>query len=171
VPGWFALCFSAPVVRTYPTATEGTATDPIGHLGPDLAAPRADGDDAVVEECVARMAALAAPGTPIGDTLLDQRIGNGIGNVYRSEVCWACRVSPFRPVEDVGEDLRRRLLTTAGRLLRANLGGGERRTVPGGLAVYGRRGDPCRRCGTAVRSRHGGEAARIVYWCPTCQPA
>jgi endonuclease VIII len=170
VPGWVAVCFSAPVVRTYPTATEGTATDPIGHLGPDLAAPRADGDDAVVEECVGRMAALAPPGTPIGDALLDQRIGNGIGNVYRSEVCWACRVSPFRPVEHVEEDLRRRLLATAGRLLRANLGRGERRTVPGGLAVYGRRGEPCRRCGTAVRSRHAGEAARIVYWCPTCQP-
>jgi endonuclease VIII len=171
VPGWVAVCFSAPVVRTYPTSSEGTATDPIGHLGPDLAAPRPDGVDAtVVDDALARMEAVAAPGTPIGDALLDQRIGNGIGNVYRSEVCWACRVSPFRPVEHVEVDLRRRLLTTASRLLQANLGGGERRTVPGGLAVYGRRGEPCRRCGTAIRSRHAGEAARIVYWCPTCQP-
>jgi endonuclease VIII len=183
VRGWTAVCFSAPVVRTFPTATEGTSADPLASLGPDLAAPAADGSDGpagsagstkpapdVVAACLERMAALGDPAAAIGDVLLDQRLGNGIGNVYRSEVCWACGVSPFRPLQAVTSDVRSELLVTAGRLLQANLGRADRTTVPGGLAVYGRRGRPCRRCGTAVRSRHAGAGARIVYWCPTCQP-
>ena len=167
VPEWTAVCFSAPVVRTFPTAARGTAVDPIGHLGPDLALPV---DDEVVAECVRRMDA-SDPDRAIGDVLLDQRVANGVGNVYRSEVCWACRVSPFRPVAEVPEELRAELVVTAGRLLRANLTTTSRTTVPGGLAVYGGRGRPCRRCGTAVRSDHRSEHARVVYWCPTCQPA
>ncbi|HMQ28197.1 MAG TPA: zinc finger domain-containing protein, partial [Acidimicrobiales bacterium] len=58
--------------------------------------------------------------------------------------------------------------------LRANLGSGPRTTVsgaPGGLAVYGGRGQPCRRCGTPVCMTRQGEQARSTYWCPTCQPA
>ncbi len=172
VPGWEAVCFSAPVVRTFPTGAEGTGVDPLGYLGPDLAAPNPDGSGTVAAEVLAgslgRMDA-ADPATPIGDVLLDQRVGNGIGNVYRSEVCWACRVSPFRPLGGVDGPLRSELIGTAGRLLQANLGRSDRTTVPGGLAVYGRRGRPCRRCGTAIRSRHAGDHARIVYWCPTCQ--
>jgi endonuclease VIII len=34
--------------------------------------------------------------------------------------------------------------------------------------VYGRRAEPCRRCGTAIRRDERGE--RVTYWCPTCQP-
>ncbi len=34
--------------------------------------------------------------------------------------------------------------------------------------VYGRRGKPCRRCGTPVRS--AGQDDRVTYWCPSCQP-
>jgi endonuclease-8 len=175
VPGWNAVCFAAPVVRTFATAAEGTPADPLGYLGPDLAAPSPDGSGTtapeVVAACVERMATVGESDAAIGDVLLDQRVGNGIGNVYRSEVCWACRVSPFRALADVDVALRAELVATAGRLLQANLGRADRTTVPGGLAVYGRRGRPCRRCGTAVRSRHAGEGARVVYWCPTCQPS
>lgn len=178
VEGWTAACFSAPVVRTWPTAARGTASDPLAHLGPDLTAEGGHGpgrvdvapDDQVVTTTLDRMRALADPGRAVGDVLLDQRIGSGVGNVYRSEVCWACGVSPFRPVGTVGDEDARRLLATAARLLRRNLSGPERRTVPGGLAVYGRRGRACRRCGTAVRSSHATEGGRVVYWCPTCQP-
>ena len=66
---------------------------------------------------------------------------------------------------------RTRLIANAGRLLRANLGPGRRRTVAEGLAVYGRRGRPCRRCGTAIRRNTEGELARVTFWCPTCQPS
>jgi endonuclease VIII len=34
--------------------------------------------------------------------------------------------------------------------------------------VYGRRGLPCRRCGTLIRQAEQGE--RVTYWCPSCQP-
>jgi endonuclease-8 len=39
--------------------------------------------------------------------------------------------------------------------------------------VYGRRGRPCRRCGTPIRAQDQGDGPqdRITYWCPSCQPA
>lgn len=164
-----AVAFSAPVVRTFPTARGGTRDDPIAHLGPDLCLPESAADD-VIAACVARMEG-CEPALAIGEVLLDQRVGNGIGNVYKSEVCWHERVDPFAPLSTVAADERTRLIATAGRLLRANLRPGRRRTVAEGLAVYGRNGRPCRRCGTPVRRRTEGELARVTYWCPTCQPS
>ncbi len=161
VDGWVAVCFSAPVV-------ELERSPPVGHLGPDLCRPDAD-----VDECVARMATLADPATELADVLLDQRIACGVGNVYKSEVCWACRVPPRTPIGLVDEPTRRALIDVATRQLRANLTGGPRQTVsgaPGTLAVYGRAGQPCRRCGTPIRVARTGPHARSTYWCPTCQP-
>ena len=65
-----------------------------------------------------------------------------------------------------------RLVNVAATVLRANLSGGSRPRVPGvkgGLAVYGRVGQPCRRCGDTVASRRTAEHARVLYWCPGCQ--
>lgn len=168
VDGWQAACFSAPVVRTYPTRITGTASDPTAHLGPDLCLEHPD-PEAVVRVCVERMSQLDGT-TPIGEALLDQRVGNGIGNVYKCDVCWHERVDPFAPLELVDTATRARLIRTGARLLRANLTPGRRRTVAEGLAVYGRRGSPCRRCGTRIRSDVRGDLARVTYWCPTCQP-
>ncbi|CAN5598815.1 Fpg/Nei family DNA glycosylase [soil metagenome] len=170
VDGYQAVCFSAPVIRTFPTAAKGTVQDPTVHLGPDLVVDRGsdEAQDAVVAECVLRMTALD-PATPIGEVLLDQRIGNGIGNVYKSDVCWIEQVDPFKPLSAVDEATRTRLIATASRLLKKNLGPGRRRTVAEGLAVYGRRNAPCRRCGAPVRKATKGELARITYWCPNCQ--
>lgn len=110
------------------------------------------------------------PSTEVGVALLDQRVACGVGNVFRCEVLWACRVDPFRTVADVPTDQRRDLLATASRQLRANLTGYPRRTVPGGLAVYGRAGRPCRRCGSPVRrGTQGTTAPRPIYWCSSCQ--
>ncbi|MEQ8716617.1 MAG: DNA-formamidopyrimidine glycosylase family protein [Acidimicrobiales bacterium] len=159
---WVAVCFSAPVVRTYPTASPGAS--PVDHLGPDLCRPDAD-----IDEAVRRFATHADPDTSIGDALLDQRIAAGIGNVYRCEVLWACRLHHDTPVRDVSVPARRELLVTAARLLKANLGGGERRTVPGGLAVYDRARRPCRQCQTPIEVGRTGRDGRIVYWCPRCQ--
>jgi endonuclease-8 len=141
------------------------ATSPVSHLGPDLCVPGAD-----VDECLARMDRLGLGDVPLADVLLDQRVANGVGNVYKSEVCWACRIDPATPLRLVDADLRRRLIETSARLLQANLGAGPRTTVAGGLAVYGKRGRPCRRCGTPIRSTRQGDQARVTYWCPTCQP-
>lgn len=165
VDDWVAVCFSAPVVRTYPTPGDGDADAPLDHLGPDLCRPDPDLDAAV-----ANLARFADADTEIHESLLDQRVAAGIGNVYKSEVLWAERVHPFARTADVDPDVRRRLLTTAARLLRANLTTVARTTVPGGLAVYGRRRQPCRRCGTPVRMARRGVQARSTYWCPTCQP-
>jgi endonuclease VIII len=168
VAGWQAVCFSAPVVRTFPSRATGTVDDPTAHLGPDLCLDHPEPGE-VVEIAVARMAGLEDR-TPIGEALLDQRVASGIGNVYKCEVCWHERVDPFAPLHLVDGATRARLIGTSARLLRANLGPGRRRTVVEGLAVYGRRGAPCRRCGTAIRSDVRGDLARVTYWCPTCQP-
>ena len=163
VDGWVAVCFAAPVVRTY---LETDAATPVDHLGPDLCREDADLDDAL-----ARMARIPEPGLSIAEVLLDQRVAAGVGNVYKSEVLFACRLNPFTPLAKVDTPMRQRLIATAARLLRANLAGGSRTTVPGGLAVYGRSRRPCRRCGTPILMRHHGTQRRSTYWCPTCQPA
>jgi len=168
VPEWEAVCFSAPIVEWSSTAALSRRHGALGHLGPDLCRPDSASPE-VVADCVGRMAGLE-PDMPIGDVLLDQRVACGVGNVYRSEVCWAERIHPWTPLADLTEDDRARLVARAGELLRANLGPGPRTTVPGGLAVYGRRGEPCRRCGTAVESEVGGTLARVASWCPRCQP-
>ena len=174
VHDWQAICFAAPLVRTFPTRWSGTPQDPLAHLGPDLCLDHPGGnavDSEVVTRCVERMDELEIdPSTQISEVLLDQRVGNGIGNVYKSDVCWHERVNPFDPLDVIDDDTRRRLISTAARLLRVNLRPGRRRTVEGGLAVYGRRNRPCRRCGAAVRVAKEGDLERITYWCPRCQP-
>lgn len=152
-----------------PPAAAVPAAQPaaLAHLGPDLCVAGAD-----LDRAVDRMAAIPAPETTVAEVLLDQRVAAGIGNVYKSEVLWACRVDPFTPIERVDGATRRRLVDRAHRLLLANLGGGPRTTVPGppgSLAVYGRAGRPCPRCGTPISSRRHGEQARRTFWCPRCQ--
>jgi endonuclease-8 len=132
-------------------------------LGPDLCAPDFD-----VERILARIDALD-PATPIAVALLDQRVAAGIGNVYRSEVLWACRQDPLAPLGEVTPEVRRRIYRAAHDLLRANLGPGPRRTVPQGLAVYERAGRACLRCGDRIVVRCVGEQARTAWWCPACQ--
>jgi len=157
--GWLGVCFDAPVVELVSRRSGPT------HLGPDLTGPTPDLDLAV-----ARFG-LAEAGTPIAVALLDQRICCGVGNVYKSEVLHAEGLAPQTPVESVPVDLRAKLVETSHRLLRANLGGGPRVTVDGGLAVYGRKNEPCPRCGVAVERIVQGEHARSTYWCPGCQQA
>jgi endonuclease VIII len=161
VAGHDAVCFDAPVVEL----ERRPAT---GHLGPDLAGPDPD-----LERCVERLGTLVDPATPVADALLDQRIACGVGNVFKSEVCFACGVDPATAVGALDPAVRAALVATAARLLRANLGPGPRTTVrggPGALAVYGRAGRPCRRCGTRIRVQRLGVHARATFWCPTCQP-
>jgi endonuclease-8 len=165
VPGWVAVCFSAPVVEL---DHAGPGLEAIAHLGPDLTSD--DVTDADIDACLERMATMVGPTEEIGVVLLDQRIACGVGNVFKSEVLWACKVDPFAAVADLDLDARRRLLTTAAAQLRANARGpGPRTTYRGGVAVYGKARRPCPRCGTPIRSRRQGEQARSTYWCPRCQ--
>ena len=122
----------------------------------------------------------------IAEVLLDQIAVAGLGNVYRSEVLFSERIDPFARVGLLNEGAIERLLRTGARMLRANLRGGARVTMPaarcawpdtslpspgsGRLWVYGRAGRPCRRCGTLIRSVSVGQPPRRLYWCPGCQP-
>jgi endonuclease-8 len=82
-------------------------------------------------------------------------------------------------VRDVDDATLDRCIATGRRLLLANVDprrGPERvttagdRAAPGPLYVYGRRGRPCRRCGTPIRvTRQGTDLPRSTYWCPSCQ--
>jgi endonuclease-8 len=134
----------------------------IGHLGPDLLGPNWDPDEAVRR--------LSAHGSmTIAEALLDQRNLAGIGNLYKAEVLFLQRVSPWTPVSEV-DDLRG-LVELAQRLLAANKGRWTQSTTgslrPGETTyVYGRRG-LCRRCGTPIKHTDLGD--RVTYWCPGCQ--
>ncbi len=160
--GWTAVCFSAPHVRLLrPERGDVAATR---HLGPDLTGPEPD-----LALAAAQFARFAGDDTPVAVALLDQRICCGVGNVYKSEVLHALQISPDRPSPELGADERLAIVTTAHRLLRANLGGGRRATDDGGLAVYGKAGRPCPRCGGTIRRDAHGEHVRSTYWCPRCQ--
>jgi endonuclease-8 len=172
-----AVAFSVPIAE-FETAASLERTRPLQALGPDPLA-----DDFRVAEAVARIT--SRTGMEIGDALLDQSAIAGIGNVYKSEVLCAGRVNPFAPVETLAREDVERLVTTAVRFMRANVSErapaaietyrGLRRTTgradPGArLWVYGRAGQPCRRCGTPISRRQQGPHARSTYWCETCQP-
>ncbi len=165
VPGWQAVCFSAPVVDTY-RRKEPNRHPLAGSLGPDLC--RADCD---IAACIERIDTYIEPETSVAEVLLDQRIACGVGNVYKSEVLWAVGLHPLSPIGAVDADARLELIETAARLLRANLTGPGRvtTTVGGGVAVYGRTGKPCPRCGAPIEVARHGEQARVTYWCPHCQ--
>ncbi len=149
----------------------------LGQLGPDVLS-----DDFDADEVLRRLRGRSE--TPIADALLNQRLLAGLGNVYKSEVLFMCRVSPFAPVRSVADETLSAIVATSQRLLRANVTDrlapmttytGLRRTTnredpTERLWVYGRARLPCRRCGTPIGVRKQGPHARLTYWCPQCQP-
>ena len=163
--GWVGVCFQAPVVETF--HERGAPPTSLTGLGPDLCRPESVTDE--VLDAIVRRARLARPDATLGEALLDQRVAAGIGNVYKSEACFAAGIDPGELLERVDDAARRRVWAVAARQLQANLATAQRRTHPAGLAVYGRRGQPCRRCGTPIRMARHGEQARSTYWCPACQ--
>jgi endonuclease-8 len=166
VDGWVAVCFSAPTVETY-RQPDKRRHPGMGRLGPDLCQPDTD-----LGAVVNLLLSFPDERCRLGEVLLDQRVMCGVGNVYRCEVLWATELSPFAPVGALSEHDAIRLVNTAASMLRANLTRVQRITAPGvkgGLAVYGRNGQRCVRCGGTVECRPMGEYARTLYWCPTCQ--
>jgi len=100
-----------------------------------------------------------------GETLQDQSLVAGIGNMWLAESLWAVELSPWRRLRDVTDEDRRRALESAAELMRASLDGARR----GGHQVYRRVGRPCPRCGARIRSFGQGDDNRMTYWCPGCQ--
>jgi endonuclease-8 len=146
-------------------------------LGPDLL-----GKGFETDEAEARL--LDHGEEEVGNVLLNQRVLAGIGNVFKSEICFACGVNPFRRVATLRAQEIKCLLATARRFLAANVAdgagdgivtytGGRRTTGSSNPAarlwVYRRAGSECRRCGAAILTRKQGPGARSTYWCPECQ--
>jgi endonuclease-8 len=106
------------------------------------------------------------PTRPIGDALLDQRTIAGIGNMWKSEGCFAAGVDPWRPVGEVGDDEALAIVhDLRPRMLRSAADGNQKAH----RRVYAAAGRPCPRCGTGIHSRGQGDGNRTTYWCPACQ--
>ncbi|WP_036426867.1 MULTISPECIES: endonuclease VIII Nei2 [Mycobacterium] len=138
----------------------------VAHLGPDLL-----GEDWDPHIAAANLA--ADPHRCIAEALLDQRVLAGIGNIYCNELCFVSGHLPTAPVSDVAKPLR--LVTRAREMLWANRLRWNRTTTGDTRAgrqlwVYGRAGQPCRRCATGIeRQGPDGSSERVRYWCPACQ--
>jgi endonuclease-8 len=187
-----AVCFNAPVVEIL----EKGGVDRRGslaRLGPDVLKDDFDPD-------VARRRLRERAKTPIAEALLDQAALAGIGNVYKSEVLFICRVDPRVPVERLSDETLDRIIKKSRELMAQNLDGHPRTTTrsPRGAFpmlgprcyVYKRAGEPCLKCGAKIRVTRavlsspsadgsppppgapagGGLAGRVTFWCPGCQP-
>jgi endonuclease-8 len=135
----------------------------VAHLGPDLLG--ADWDPRIAAANL-----IADPDRPLAETLLDQRVMAGVGNVYANELCFVMGHLPTAPVSAVKDPLR--IVQRARDMLWLNRSRINRTTTgdtkPGrDLWVYGRVGRECRRCGTLIESSSSGD--RISFWCPVDQ--
>jgi endonuclease-8 len=178
---WEAVAFNVPVAEFH-TARSLERYNQIPKLGPDVLS-----DDFTVEGGARRLAEYAAanPQAEVAVVLLNQRVLAGLGNVYKSEVAFSAGVNPFRAMSTLTPREMEQMAEFAQRYMQANIldGSGDgivtysgnRRTTHAAnrderLWVYGRQGQECRRCGTAIMMRKQGEQARSTYWCPSCQP-
>jgi formamidopyrimidine-DNA glycosylase len=115
----------------------------------------------------------------IKNLLMDQRIVAGVGNIYASEILFHAKVRPTRRAGRVKRGELELIAQFTPKVLRAAIGSGgttfrsyrDSRGKPGAfskrLMVYGREGEPCYVCGTAIRNVVVGQ--RASFYCPTCQ--
>ncbi len=173
-----AVAFRVPVAQMHTART----------LERDRRIPVAEADvlNSTFDIKAAKERLLACADEEIGDVLLHQRVLAGVGNVFKSEVCFVTGVNPFCRVGALQADEVDALLETSRRLVAENVmedsgdtivtyRGQHRRTVhtsdpSASLWVYGRSGEPCRRCGERIRRRIQGPDARVTFWCRNCQP-
>ena len=145
-------------------------------LGPDPLVDR-KGEDRF-------LARVKRTGTPIGRALMNQKIVAGIGNVYRAEMLFRARLSPYLPANTLPDETLRALWNDWVGLLKIGVKTGQMLTMDGlttgqkraALAnrsdrhwVYRRAGEPCRVCGTPIVLDI--MEARKLYFCPNCQGA
>ncbi|MGV9235343.1 DNA-formamidopyrimidine glycosylase family protein [Streptomyces nigra] len=163
-PARTAVGYRLPVLEVLRTTEEDTV---VGHLGPDLLGPDWDPDRTLAN-------LLADPDRALGEALLDQRNLAGVGNVYKSEICFLLRVTPWLPVGALPAEHTAQLPLLTKKLLEANRDRPVRKTTGlrgQDLFVYGRARRPCTRCGTRIRVAQQGDGSRErpTYWCPNCQ--
>jgi formamidopyrimidine-DNA glycosylase len=150
----------------------GGVPEPIAHIAPD---PFEEAfDDARFA------AALRRKRTEIKRALLDQSLISGVGNIYADEALWRARLHWARPTNTLTRPKVEELLGAVRQVMSAALqqGGtsfdslyvnvnGESGYFERSLEVYGRREQPCSRCGTPIRREPFMN--RSSYFCPRCQ--
>jgi endonuclease-8 len=174
------MVYTAPIARVLRTR------DLLGDLhfrglGPDLL-----GESFDLAEACARLA--LHKHQPLGEAIMDQGVVAGIGNVWKSELCFNLRLDPFAPVSAFDDAELSGLISLARTQMHDTVyrpksalpdpfaGRGERearldrRQGEHVLSVYEREGKPCYDCGTIIEMRRQGEQNRSTYYCPTCQP-
>jgi endonuclease-8 len=172
-----AVAFNVPVAEFH-TAETLARREGFNSVGPSLLDEQFD-----EAEIITRLR--SRPELEIGVSLLTQSLLSGIGNVYKSETCFACGINPFRQVAALTDEELKCLVSQARKFMLANIAESSGaaivtyipmrrttgRTNPSErLWVYRRTGEPCRRCGSAIVSRKQGFDARTSFWCPQCQP-
>lgn len=157
-----AVCFNAPVVQLI---SGKKAELLVASLGPDVLEEEAAYD----APAIARR--LRARGDlPIGEAIMHQGLIAGVGNIYKSETLFACKVDPFVRGDHLDDATLLRIVETARVIMSRNLDGKLRQTREGGgYRVYMRGGKPCLECGTPIEMRRQGDAGRSTYYCPVCQ--
>jgi endonuclease VIII len=155
--GWDAVQFGGPTLRVLPSGR--LRLDPqLARLGPDILAA-----DFEMENVIRAMR--ADPDRDLGDALLDQHLVAGIGNIFKSEACFAARVDPWRPVGELSDAELEEVLQAARAQMQAAVREGGRHR----FSIYRRHRAVCPRCRGPISSRGQGDANRTTYWCPRCQ--
>jgi endonuclease-8 len=161
-----------------PVAEMGSAArmEQLQRLGPDLLSDAFDPAQAITR-------LRERPELEIADALLNQTLLSGIGNVFKSEILFVCRTSPFATVGKISDEALAEIVRVSQEQLNVNVLDrnvkvptvrGVRTTTgradpAARLWVYGRGGQPCRRCGTPISRGKQGPHQRSTYWCPKCQ--
>jgi endonuclease VIII len=152
---------------------EAQVADVIARLGPDPL--RRDADPAWP------WARIAKSRKPIGALLMDQTVIAGVGNVYRNELLFRHGIDPYRAGRAITQAEFDAAWTDLVELMKIGLRRGKIIAVrpehdhgapsygPGRprTYVYRRAGEPCRICGTVIRTAE--LEGRNLFWCPTCQ--
>lgn len=157
-----AMWINAPTVEVAPrrAPSRGLA---VASLGPDVLA---DGFD----PRIAAARAAEHPGRTIAETLLDQRVAAGIGNIWKSESLHARGIDPRTKTGALSTDEIASLYQAARELMLANLQTAAPRASTARFAVYSRTGQQCPRCSTPIEAFQMGDPPRWTWSCPRCQP-
>jgi formamidopyrimidine-DNA glycosylase len=119
------------------------------------------------------VARLRARHTGVKRALLDQSLLSGVGNIYADEGLWRAKLHGERPTATLTRPLSRLLLGEVRAVLGDAISAGGTSfdslyvNFDRTLNVYGRAGQPCRRCGTPIRKM--AFMNRSSYFCPRCQ--
>lgn len=126
----------------------------------------------LMHACAGRKAAIKL-------VIMDAKVVVGVGNIYASEALFRAGIRPQSPACTLTRPRIEALVAAIRHVLRAAVarGGTTLRDFLGSdgqpgyfrqeLRVYGRKGEPCRVCGTP--NRHAVLGQRSTYWCPKCQ--